>query len=96
MIYSFSRHTLAPHQYKLVRPCHFISCVHILLFQEAVAIGFEHELAVRGTEESYFKQLPASLMKKRDLLTKLLSEAGMTPIVPEGGYFVMADTSPLS
>ena len=66
------------------------------MFQEAVAVGFEHEQAVRGTEESYFKQLPASLAKKRDLLTTLLSEAGMKPIVPEGGYFIMADTSPLS
>ena len=72
-------------------------CTHVAVFmQEAVAIGFERELAVRGTEESYFKQLPASLMKKRDLLTNLLSEASMTPIIPEGGYFIMADTSPLS
>jgi kynurenine--oxoglutarate transaminase/cysteine-S-conjugate beta-lyase/glutamine--phenylpyruvate transaminase len=89
-----------------IGPADLIKCGHDVFvqttytcptpIQEAIAAGFEHEQTVRGTEESYFKQLPVSLTKKRNLLTKLLSEAGMTPIVPEGGYFIMADTSPLN
>ena len=33
------------------------------------------------------------LEKKRDLMAKLLSEVGFKPIMPQGGYFMMADTS---
>lgn len=76
-------------------PCVCFNC-NVFAIQEAIAVGFEHEMALRGKDESYFKQLPASLVKKRDLLAKLLSEAGMQPIVPEGGYFILADTAPLS
>ncbi len=30
---------------------------------------------------------------KRDRLAKLLSDAGLTPVIPEGGYFMLADIS---
>ena len=33
------------------------------------------------------------LLPKRDNLARLLSEAGLQPVVPEGGYFMMADVS---
>ena len=33
------------------------------------------------------------LEKKRDLMAKLLTEVGFKPTIPEGGYFMMADTS---
>ena len=65
------------------------------LYQEAIAIGIETELARLGQEESYFKELPAVLLNKRDSIIKVLKEAGLTPIVPEGGYFVLADTANL-
>lgn len=59
--------------------------------QEAVAQGFEEELKRYGTPECYFNSLPAELEVKRDTIVKILSEAGLNPIVPEGGYFIMAD-----
>ena len=33
------------------------------------------------------------LEKKRDLMFKLLTDVGFKPTIPEGGYFMMADTS---
>ena len=33
------------------------------------------------------------LEKKRDLMAKLLTDVGFKPTIPEGGYFMMADTS---
>lgn len=36
------------------------------------------------------------LEPKRDALGKVLAELGMTPTIPEGGYFMLADISNLS
>lgn len=33
------------------------------------------------------------LQQKRDLMANLLREVGFKPTIPEGGYFMMADTS---
>ena len=48
-----------------------------------------------GQDDSYFKQLPRMLQVKRDEVFKALKEVGMNPILPEGGYFMMANTSKL-
>ncbi|XP_034661672.1 kynurenine--oxoglutarate transaminase 3 [Drosophila subobscura] len=64
--------------------------------QEGVARSFEVELARLGTPESYFLSLPRELKQKRDFMAKFLSEAGMRPTIPEGGYFMLADWSPLA
>ncbi|CAJ1070188.1 kynurenine--oxoglutarate transaminase 3-like [Xyrichtys novacula] len=61
--------------------------------QEAVAQGFEREYEVFGTPESYFLQLPAMLYHKRNKLAACLQSVGLQPIVPEGGYFIIADIS---
>jgi kynurenine--oxoglutarate transaminase/cysteine-S-conjugate beta-lyase/glutamine--phenylpyruvate transaminase len=61
--------------------------------QEAVAIGFETEIAKYGQSDSYWKNLASSLQLKRDKMAKSLSEAGMRPTIPEGGYFMLADFS---
>lgn len=60
-----------------------------------MAIGLEIELARFGQEDSYFKELPAFLLKKRDSMAQVLQEVGLTPIIPEGGYFMMADSDSL-
>ena len=72
-----------------------ITCNLLIFLQEAIAIGIETELARLGQEGSYFKELPAVLLNKRDSIIKVLKEAGLTSIVPEGGYFVLADTANL-
>lgn len=47
------------------KPFFLFSCPWRLL-QEAVAQGFEREYKLFGTPESYFRQLPAFLLKKRE------------------------------
>uniref|UniRef100_A0A0N7ZB94 Aminotransferase class I/classII large domain-containing protein n=1 Tax=Scylla olivacea TaxID=85551 RepID=A0A0N7ZB94_SCYOL len=59
--------------------------------QEAVAQGFEKELELYGTPECYLESLAVELEVKRDMIVKLLIDAGLNPIVPEGGYFILAD-----
>jgi len=59
--------------------------------QEAVGKGFEIEIERLGTPECYFLSLPAELDEKRKKIAKMLSDAGINPIIPEGGYFIMAD-----
>ena len=62
-------------------------------FKEALAQAFEREIPLIGTEKSYFQELSLMLEKKRDIMAKLLSDVGFKPIIPQGGYFMMADTS---
>lgn len=62
--------------------------------QEAVARAFEKELARIESSECYFKTIAVDLQERRDLIASILEEAGMTPVIPEGGYFIMADWSP--
>ncbi|TNN28033.1 Kynurenine--oxoglutarate transaminase 1 [Liparis tanakae] len=61
--------------------------------QEAVARGFEREYELFGAPESYFQQLPAMLHQKRERLASCLGSAGLQPVMPEGGYFMIADIS---
>jgi kynurenine---oxoglutarate transaminase / cysteine-S-conjugate beta-lyase / glutamine---phenylpyruvate transaminase len=56
--------------------------------QEAVAVALE-----KADANGYWAELPARIAAKRDRLVAILRNAGLKPIVPQGGYFVMADTS---
>jgi aspartate/methionine/tyrosine aminotransferase len=56
------------------------------------------ELAVSGAmacaeEEGYFDSFPPMLQAKRDRMVNTLRSVGMKPIVPQGGYFTMIDSS---
>ncbi|XP_056147191.1 kynurenine--oxoglutarate transaminase 1 [Lampris incognitus] len=61
--------------------------------QEAVAQGFETEYEHFGTPDSYFRQLPETLLHKRNKLASCLERVGLQPVMPEGGYFMIADIS---
>lgn len=64
--------------------------------QEAVAQGLLHNLELMGRPDCYFSSLSEELEGKRDRLAAILRDAGMTPVVPEGGYFMLVDVTPLS
>lgn len=64
-------------------------------FQEALAIMFEGQLKCYNSPECYFCSLPAELKLKRDYMMNFLKSAGMKPILPQGGFFLVADWSPL-
>ncbi|CAL7946949.1 unnamed protein product [Xylocopa violacea] len=63
--------------------------------QEAVAIGFEQELERFDRPDCYFFSLARDLLPKRDYMAKLLSDVGMIPTIPEGGYFMVANWTTL-
>ncbi|KAF2884170.1 hypothetical protein ILUMI_21997 [Ignelater luminosus] len=63
--------------------------------QEAIALGFEKELTRLGTNECYFISLPHELETKRNFMAKILTDVGMKPIIPEGGYFMVTNWSSL-
>lgn len=45
--------------------------------------------------DEYFENLRASYKRKRDRLCDALRQCGLTPYVPEGAYYVLADVSAL-
>uniref|UniRef100_V9KR71 Kynurenine--oxoglutarate transaminase 3 n=1 Tax=Callorhinchus milii TaxID=7868 RepID=V9KR71_CALMI len=64
--------------------------------QEAVAQGILKELGRLHDQECYFYSLPRELEVKRDRMAKFLQVAGMNPVIPEGGFFMIADISVLN
>ncbi|XP_069088411.1 kynurenine--oxoglutarate transaminase 3 isoform X1 [Pleurodeles waltl] len=63
--------------------------------QEALAQSLLKDANRMDDPECYFNSLPQELETKRDRMAKLLKEAGLNPVIPEGGYFMIADVSVL-
>ncbi|MCB9507261.1 MAG: aminotransferase class I/II-fold pyridoxal phosphate-dependent enzyme [Myxococcales bacterium] len=57
--------------------------------QHAVAAG------VRQLPRGYYSDLAAEYQAKRDQFCGVLTEVGLTPVVPQGAYYVLADVSSL-
>eukprot|EP01112_Ceratiomyxa_fruticulosa_P021078 TRINITY_DN7335_c0_g1_i1.p1 TRINITY_DN7335_c0_g1~~TRINITY_DN7335_c0_g1_i1.p1 ORF type:complete len:485 (-),score=96.92 TRINITY_DN7335_c0_g1_i1:157-1449(-) len=55
--------------------------------QEAVAVALE-----LAPQKDYFSYLKKMYQEKRDFLLRTLLDAGLTPVVPQGAYFIFADT----
>ena len=60
-----------------------------------MARALEVETARLDQPDCYFNELPRMVEKKRDEMAEVLRDVGFDPIIPEGGYFMMADTTPL-
>jgi aminotransferase len=45
--------------------------------------------------DAFYTQLAEDHREKRDLLCAALTAAGMTPFIPDGAYYVLADASPI-
>ncbi|CAB0013724.1 unnamed protein product, partial [Nesidiocoris tenuis] len=63
--------------------------------QEAIARSLEEEVARRDSPDCYLVSLARELRGKRDFMAKFMTEIGMVPTIPEGGYFMMVDWTPL-
>ena len=61
-----------------------------------MAEGLELETSRRGSADCYFTSLALELLPKRDQLARVLESLGMHPVIPEGGYFMLADISQMS
>ncbi|KAM9386023.1 kynurenine--oxoglutarate transaminase 3-like isoform 2-T5 [Pholidichthys leucotaenia] len=64
--------------------------------QEAVAQSLLLNYELMGQSDCYFSSLAEELEGKRDRLASILQDAGMTPVIPEGGYFMLVDVTPLN
>ena len=64
-----------------------------LLLKEVIGRCFELENSRMDSPECYFNSISQELRPKRDKLVNLLLDAGLTPVIPEGGYFMLADIS---
>ncbi|MBT3376904.1 MAG: aminotransferase class I/II-fold pyridoxal phosphate-dependent enzyme [Lentisphaerae bacterium] len=56
-------------------------------------VGLAHGMAT--LEHTYYRQMAESYRSKRDLICSTLSDIGLTPCVPNGSYYVLADITPL-
>jgi kynurenine--oxoglutarate transaminase/cysteine-S-conjugate beta-lyase/glutamine--phenylpyruvate transaminase len=63
--------------------------------QEAAAIAFEKAMTTLNQKNCVFKSTSKELIVKRNYMAKILCDAGMEPLIPEGGYFMIADWTPL-
>lgn len=45
--------------------------------------------------DDYYREMAADYQRKRDMFCEALGDVGLTPFVPDGAYYVLADISPL-
>ncbi len=50
---------------------------------------------IRNLPESFYQEIGTEYVQKRDLLCGTLKEIGLTPSVPKGAYYVLADAATL-
>ena len=74
---------------------YFLSIFFNLNIQEALAQAFWIDIKRMDDPECYFNSLPKELEVKRDRMVHLLESVGLKSIVPDGGYFIIADVSML-
>ena len=66
------------------------------MLKDVIGRCFDLENTRLESPECYFNSISNELIPKRDQLAKLLVDAGLTPIIPEGGYFMLADISKIA
>jgi aminotransferase len=68
-----------------------ITVAHDLLYVCAPTPLQHAMVAGLAMPESYYTELSASYARKREILCTALADAGLTPYVPRGAYYVLAD-----
>jgi aminotransferase len=75
---------------ELARPIALVNDVYYVCAPTPLQLGAAAGFAA---PPSYFESLRASYQKKRDMICDALEAAGMSPVVPQGAYYVLADLS---
>ena len=74
----------------LARPIALVNDVYYVCAPTPLQLGAAAGFAAPA---SYFETLRSSYERKRDMLCEALTDARLTPVVPEGAYYVLADLS---
>jgi aspartate/methionine/tyrosine aminotransferase len=67
--------------------------VHDFLTVGAAAPLQEGGVAAMNLPAGYYEQLAEGYRERRDVLCEALDKIGLAPMVPDGAYYVMCDTS---
>lgn len=60
--------------------------------QEALARAFDYELSLGfDNPKCYFNSIAHELLPKRDRMAAIARGAGLDPLVPQSGYFMLVD-----
>uniref|UniRef100_A0A8C9NM34 Kynurenine--oxoglutarate transaminase 3 n=1 Tax=Serinus canaria TaxID=9135 RepID=A0A8C9NM34_SERCA len=65
-------------------------------WKEALAQAFWVDYKRMDHPDCYFYSLSRELESKRDRMAQLLKGAGLKPVIPDGGYFMIVDVSTLN
>ncbi len=68
-----------------------ITIIHDLLYVCAPTPLQHAMVAALAMPEAYYAQMAADYARKRDILCGALADVGLTPHVPQGAYYVLAD-----
>ena len=52
-------------------------------------------MGIQELPDSFYRELARDYQRKRDRFCQALAQAGLTPSIPHGAYYVLADTSRL-
>lgn len=63
--------------------------------QEALGASLEKEIKRLNTPDSFFYKMATDLKQRRELMVRSVREAGMVPVVPDGGYFMLVNWRPM-
>ncbi len=83
----------------VVGPEHLTTPIGLIndLFYVCAPTPLQYGLAkgMAQLSRDYYSDMSADYQKKRDVFCGALTEAGLTPHVPDGAYYVLADITPL-
>lgn len=84
--------------YAIAQPeiINMIGAVNDLIYVCAPApLQYAVAKAIETFDDTYYAKICQNYQKKRDLLCDALTDVGLTPYVPQGAYYVLADVSRL-
>jgi aminotransferase len=77
----------------LIEPVGLVNDVHYVCAPTPLQYGVAR--AMRQLSDDYYSEMAAEFEQRRDFICNALNDAGLTPYVPEGSYYVLADVSDL-
>lgn len=77
----------------LMEPVGLVNDVHYVCAPTPLQHGVAR--AMERLSPAYYEEMAASFEERRDFICDALSEAGLTPHVPDGSYYVLADVEAL-